>query len=136
MRKREEADRVIYCDRGFFPIYYGFCPSEAAWKREMKRLGMCGAPYPSDDANATVIDSDKVDGVTVLVTVSEKVEAMAAVKTMAVIAHESVHVWQTIRKQMDESDPSPEFEAYAIQDIVLRLGAAYERSRRPKWARK
>ena len=28
------ADRVIWCERGWQPLYYGFCPSEAAWKRE------------------------------------------------------------------------------------------------------
>lgn len=55
---------------------------------------------------------------------------------MAMIAHEAVHVFQTIRKEMGEREPSIEFEAYAIQDITLRLGAAYEQSRRPKWARK
>lgn len=53
MKKREEADRVIWCDPGFFPVHYGFCPSEAAWSREMKRLGCPGEPFPATDASAT-----------------------------------------------------------------------------------
>jgi hypothetical protein len=135
MKKREEADRIIWCDPGFFPVHYGFCPSEAAWNREMKRLGCPGEQFPETDASATTFANKTTGDVTAIVCLHERHDAKSAVAVMAMLAHEAVHVWQTIRKEMGEREPSIEFEAYAIQDIVLRLGAAYEQSRRPKWAR-
>jgi len=135
MKKRDDADRVIWCDRGFFPVHYGFCPSETAWEREMKRLGARGEPYPITDASATTCRNKKSGDVAVIVRIAERHDAMSAVATMAMIAHEAVHVWQEIRKEMGEETPSPEFEAYALQDIILQLGAAYVQSRGPKWAR-
>lgn len=135
MKKRDDADRVIWCDRGFFPVHYGFCPSEAAWKREVARLRARGEPYPDNDARTTILDNKATGDVAIIVTVHERHDGKSAVSIMALIAHEAVHVFQTIRKEMGESDPSPEFEAYAIQDIILQLGAAYVQSRGPKWAR-
>lgn len=136
MTKRN-ADRVIWCEPGMFPrTYYGFCPSETAWRQAMKHLGVKDESYPRTDARAVTFENRTTCDVTIIVCIHERFAAKPAVETMALIAHEATHIWQTIRKQMDESDPSPEFEAYAIQDIVLRLGAAYEQSRRPKWARK
>lgn len=131
-----KADRVIWCDRGFFPVHYGFCPSEAAWKREVARLGAADEPYPLADARACVFDNRKTGSVAIIVTVDERLITSSAVATMALIAHESAHIWQAVLNKMGEGDPSPEFEAYALQDTILRLGAAYVQSRRPKWARK
>lgn len=136
MKKRVDADCVIWCDHGFFPIHYGFCPSEAAWKREMKRLGIKCEPYPQSDARTATFENKTRGDIAVIVTVHERYDEKPAVAVMALIAHEAVHVWQAIRKEMGEDSPSTEFEAYALQDIILRLGTAYVQSRRPKWARK
>lgn len=37
------------------------------------------------------------------------------------VIHESVHIWQEIKKMMRESEPSIEFEAYSIQRIAQDL---------------
>jgi hypothetical protein len=56
-----------------------------------------------DDEKIVVLLDKKAD-----VTDSEKV---------ALLVHESVHVWQEIRKRMGEKEPSSEFEAYSVQSI-------------------
>jgi len=120
-------NKVIWCERGWQPVYFGFCPSEAAWKREMKRLGAAD-PYPTTAGRATVLESD--GKLCVIVTIAE-----AAAKThtwlevMALLVHEAAHVWQEIRAHIGESAPSPEFEAYAMQCVFLGLAAAYDETR-------
>lgn len=44
----------------------------------------------------------------------------------ALLVHESVHVWQEIRKRMGEKEPSCEFEAYSVQSIFLGLLGIYQ----------
>lgn len=39
----------------------------------------------------------------------------------ASVAHEATHLWQFIRKEMYEHEPSIEFEAYSIQLIVEHI---------------
>ncbi|NNI58331.1 hypothetical protein C2817_11540 [Pasteurella multocida] len=39
----------------------------------------------------------------------------------ALLAHEAVHIYQDMIKEMREEEPSPEFEAYSIQNIFLNL---------------
>lgn len=40
---------------------------------------------------------------------------------VALLVHECVHVWQHITRLMGETNPSLEFEAYSIQQIVVDL---------------
>lgn len=39
----------------------------------------------------------------------------------ALLCHECVHVFQEVKRQMAEKKPSPEFEAYSIQQIFQDL---------------
>ena len=41
------------------------------------------------------------------------------------LVHEAVHVWQQTRVYLGETAPSPEFEAYAIQNISGNLMQAF-----------
>lgn len=45
----------------------------------------------------------------------------------ALIAHEAVHVWQAVRETLGEKEPSSEFEAYSVQNILQTLLYEYER---------
>ncbi|WP_457797624.1 hypothetical protein [Methylocystis sp. S23] len=120
-------DRVIWCDRSFFPVYFGFCPNEAAWVREMRRLGVKSEPYPSSDGKVTFFEC-KGD-VAAIVTLSKKDRWHSKDAVFGLIAHEAVHVWQKIRDEMGEDNPSPEFEAYSIQHIFIHLADAYAKTR-------
>ena len=52
----------------------------------------------------------------------------------ALLAHEATHIWQKIRENLGEESPSPEFEAYSIQNISQNLFDSYKRqtSKKPK----
>lgn len=47
---------------------------------------------------------------------------------VALLVHESVHVWQHIARLMGETNPSVEFEAYSIQQIVVDLMHSFNRA--------
>lgn len=130
-RVRRARDRVIWCDRGWMPTYYGFCPNANAWRREFKRLNVPPEPYPTADAMCTHLTRDGKN-TCVIVTVNERIDRKARtdrIGAIALITHEAVHVWQAICRDIREENPSSEFEAYAIQAITSGLIDAYEKTR-------
>ena len=133
---KEKINRIAWCDRGWFPTYFGFCPSKKAWDREMKRLGIVDCPYPTSDArctsfeNATYKDGGKKT--LALVTVGEHIDGKNSMGILGILVHECVHVWQTVRQDIGEESPSKEFEAYAMQNIVMSIFAAYAETRGQK----
>lgn len=130
MGKLARTDRVVWIDRGWQPVEIGFCPSETAWKREMKAKGWPGTPYPENDASATHFTHD--GQFLVLVALAEDVEKrFSRVVIAGLLAHEATHVWQHVRRQMQEAEPSIEFEAYAIQAIFQSLYQAWLGTRAP-----
>lgn len=51
------------------------------------------------------------------------------VMVAGMLVHEAVHIWQTVRRQINEREPSPEFEAYSVQTISQQLMWEYARRR-------
>ncbi len=122
-----DTDRVIWCDRGWQPVHFGFCPSKKAWKREMKRLN-CKEPYPDTDGRCTTFTNEgKVVCIVTLRDGSENERSISEITGLLV--HEATHVWQTIRDDIGEKDPSPEFEAYSMQAIFQGLFTAFQETR-------
>ncbi len=52
---------------------------------------------------------------------------------VSILAHEAVHVWRHIREKIGETDPSSEFEAYAVQSITQFLLDVHIKSNKPPW---
>ncbi|GGL48343.1 hypothetical protein [Caulobacter rhizosphaerae] len=117
------AGRVVWCDRGWQPVFYGFCPSEAAWKRAVRKLGAKGDPYPAHAACCTTYSHK--GQVTCLVTLGPATKHQTRVGVAGLLAHEATHVWQQVREKMGERWPSIEFEAYAVQCIFQGLYQAW-----------
>ncbi len=46
-----------------------------------------------------------------------------------ILAHEAVHVYESVIQQMGEETPGSEFHAYSIQEIFDNLVKAYEQTR-------
>lgn len=113
------------------PTFFGFCPSERAWKREMKRLNVeSPAAYPETDANTSQFLVDRKN--MILVTVNERIDKKRdRIGVVGLIVHEAMHVWQMIRRDIGETEPSVEFEAYALQNITIQICSAYCKTR---WA--
>lgn len=122
------ADKVIWCNRGWQPVHFGFCPNAKAWAAEMKRMGSAGEPYPSSDARATVFnDKGKV---AIIVTMQDGAESVhSLVEVVGMLIHEATHVWQEVRLAMAEVSPSIEFEAYSMQAIAQELIFAFDHTR-------
>lgn len=50
----------------------------------------------------------------------------------SLLAHEATHIWQDVRDEIGEKNPSHEFEAYAIQNICQRLFYEFNRQTKKK----
>lgn len=121
------ADRVIWVARGWQPSFIGFCPSEAAWKREAKRLKH-NEPYPTTAGRCCVFEEGGKR--CIIVTLADGIEdRLKHVEVIGLIVHEATHVLQFVLEKMDERNPSPEFEAYSMQAIVQNLYQAWSETR-------
>jgi hypothetical protein len=121
------VSRVVWCNNGWIPYCYGFCPDETAWKRETKRLGVPHLKYPTADAMCHHLEATTDQGRCTIVTVGHMKRPAANVVTLLV--HEAMHVWREMRDTIGEKEPSSEFEAYSVQNIAFNLIQAYEQTR-------
>lgn len=122
-------DSVVWCDKGFFPLYYGFCPNEKAWHKALKRLKVPSEPYPESDARVSTFTNLDTGDAVCIVTLSESIDTKCTLGTIGLMAHESVHVKQALMECIGETNPSSEFEAYVVQNILLNLLNAYQKTR-------
>lgn len=118
----------IWLDRSLFqsPIYYALCTSQKAYDKELKRMKRRSEPgILNDHSGATTNFMQNVDGkqcaIVCLFNHSYDYEQIASLLT-----HEAVHIFQRIRENIGERDPSAEFEAYCIQRITQNLLYAYK----------
>lgn len=123
-KPKPKDGEVIWCDRGWQPVYFGFCPSRRAWSREMRKMG-CKEPYPANEGCATTFEKD--GKVCIIVTLGKAASAEGRTRTeiAGLICHEAAHIWQEVRRTMNEKAPSIEFEAYAMQSIFQGLYQAW-----------
>ena len=124
------ADRVVWLDRGWQPVLFGFCPSEKAWKREMNRLGSADLPYPSSGGSCSRFKATETSSECILVTIRDGEEKRRSLEEIVgILVHEATHVWQFILEHIGEDKASPEMEAYALQAISQGLFAAFVKTR-------
>lgn len=128
--RKKRLDRVIWLDRGWQPVYIGFCPSEAAWKHAMKRMGLPHEPYPESAGKVTIFVLDGKR--TCIMTLRDRVEETNnRVEIAGLLAHEATHVKQQICDHIGEATPSDEFEAYSVQAIFQGFYQAWLDTRAP-----
>lgn len=126
-----KADRVVWLDRGWQCVFIGFCPSEKAWKREMKLMACPQEPYPASAGCASRFVYDGKTLVIVTLGPAADAEERSRVEIAGLLCHEATHVWQAVRKDMGEKEPSIEFEAYSMQAIFQGLYQAWLDTRAP-----
>lgn len=119
--------KVIWCNRGQFPVYFGFCPDKKAWNREMKKMGVSGCEIPESDGHCSTFESN--GKICAIVTIGSQVDGKDSNGIVGLIVHEAVHVFQHIVETIGEKSPSSEFEAYSIQFISQELITAYSETR-------
>lgn len=97
----------------------------------MKRLGLA-APlldYPTTEARTSHFEKGNKDPC-LIVTIADQLDRCDRLGLLALLVHEAAHVWQAVRRDIGETEPSAEFEAYALQNITLQLCAAYSKTRK------
>jgi hypothetical protein len=116
--------RTIWISRGWQPAAIGYVPNKAAWDRTAKAQNF-DAPWkePTPGGGWAQLLSNSRDAV-VLVCIADKGFETTADVVLAIV-HESVHVWQFIRKHIGEDEPGIEVEAYSIEAITRGLLDAY-----------
>ena len=88
-------------------------------RKKMRKAGF--EPADIDAPAAThFYDDEKI------VVLLDKKANVTDSEKVALLVHESVHVWQEIRNRMGEKEPSSEFEAYSVQSIFLGLLGLYQ----------
>lgn len=116
-----------------YPCSYGFCPSEAAWKRVLRRHDLCPIQHAYDKESGATWRFGTGHGTLLIVTMAPKYDKprnYASYVVATILVHEAVHVWQWICKGIGEKEPGMECEAYAIQSISMELIEAYSKTRR------
>jgi hypothetical protein len=126
-----KKNKVVWGPRGWFPAYYGFCPSKKAWKAQKKKIGMSDE-YPETDGSCSSFWDTKTRKTIILVTISDRIDKTDHVGIMGLLVHEAAHVWQFACEDAGDTHPSREAEAYGIQTIFLSLLDAYSTTRKIK----
>lgn len=112
------------------PMNMALCLSEDAFHKEMRRLKVARALWPEfiiAGANATAHFFIQDENQEIAIVCLKHEEDRPFIEVAGILVHEAVHVWQSIRQSIGESEPSKEFEAYAIQNISYSLMNTYQR---------
>ena len=114
------------------PYYIALCKTEKDFERELKRMNIPKNDRPefiTCGANATVHTFESGSGKISAIVCITKPKGVSTHQLNSLLVHEAVHIWQWIIKNIGETFPSKEFEAYSIQSISQGLMEAY-------WAKK
>ena len=116
------------------PYCIGLCQSEKSFIKEMKRLKMPDREIPTwvdetKDAQVHYLDGATKREKCCIVCIKERPDTKPN-EIIGLLIHESVHVWQWIKEEINEKSPSTEFEAYSIQNIAQKLIESYKMKRR------
>lgn len=122
----------------FFGVQIIYAPNAKAWRHIMVTYApenMANAPFPASDGHCCTFRNRKdLNEQISVVTVGTGCAARVDLAQMvAILAHEAVHVWRHVREKIGETDPSSEFEAYAVQSIVQFLVSTHMKSHRTPW---
>jgi len=108
------------------PFCIGLCITKAAYNREMKRLKIKKALRPewvSDGKGGTTHFLQCKNNKACIVCIIPRGKP---IEIVGLLIHEAVHIWREIIYDMNEKQPSEEFEACSIQIISQRLIDKYD----------
>ena len=122
----------LWMDRCLFdnPYHLTLCTTEKQYRRELKRMNLPKYEQPGFTTNSAAnaachFFSCDVGRIAIVCIRKDKTKDVH--QHNALIVHEAVHVWQEVKDAIGEKNPSPEFEAYAIQSIAQVLMTEFER---------
>lgn len=116
------------------PYCIGLCQSERNFIKEMQRLKVKDIPEwigEGKDATVHYVTDNKSRGKCCIVCIRERPDTTPS-EVIGLIVHEATHCFQWICQDMNEKEPSSEFEAYAIQGISQKLIQEYKIDKKGK----
>lgn len=122
-------DKTVWINRGQWPVYVGFCPSEKAWKATMRRMGVKNCEYPATDGHASFFDSNEGKNCAIITIADKDVDDLSRI---GLLCHEVVHVVDYIFEVAGETSPGGETRAYLTQYIFQEIVDAFSRTREKK----
>lgn len=130
--------KAYWLNGNWFGVQVVYAPNERAWRHLMKTYAwpdMADDPFPTADAHCSTFTNrnDHNEQISVITVNRAKAETHTMPQVVAMLAHEAMHAWRHTREKIKETDPSSEFEAYAIQSIVQFLVCTYIEAHRKPW---
>lgn len=113
------------------PAYVGLCVSKKTFNKELDRLHIIHEKpkwLKFKDGATTHTFEDTKKNLYIVVCINKN-NKYTIEQVHALLAHEAVHVWRRIKEHIGESQPSEEFEAYAIQNICQELFFGYKEAK-------
>ena len=126
--KSRWLDRTLFVNSS----HYTLCTTEKQFHRALKQFRVTKQDWPpfvgDSFANATThffenVPNQKKASIVCVANYADKTPAQIA----GLLCHEAVHIWQQTRTDLGETSPSPELEAYAIQNLTQSLIEEFER---------
>jgi hypothetical protein len=108
------------------PVYYTVCTSQKMFESLLreKKIETFEGVNLGKGASTHFLKNDRNESVAIVCLYDHK---HLKEQVYALLAHEAIHVWQEVLEVMGEKGPSPEFEAYSIQQICQELFLEYKR---------
>ncbi len=129
------SKEMQWCDRALLisPYHIGLCTTAKAFARELKRLKIPEDRRPefmaTIHAHGTTHYFEKNEipmRYSAIVCISPEISKHQTLEQIhALLVHEAVHIWQSVRECLGEQHPSREFEAYSVQSIAQVLMVAW-----------
>jgi hypothetical protein len=123
---------VEYLDRSIYPVQIAFTSIREKFDKEMKRLDVDEAelkvPSGADGWTAQV---EYDDVLTIVVCIDARFE-IDDITTVGIIAHESLHVVDSIMRHIHEDHAGWEMRAYTLQWLVESFIKIYDREHKER----
>lgn len=126
MMKRRRTDRVCWFQVGPFPVAIGYAPSLKAREHALAELGIPDEPRREANGlceywSGSHCNPEILETVILISLDRELCKTVSMSQVVGMIAHECTHAFRIMREQMQESEPSLEFEAYFIGGLVQHV---------------
>lgn len=117
-------DKTHWLAMGPIQMYVGYSPSEAAYLRAMKRMGVVNPPVFVPEGKGACVHhlvNDRGVATSIVCFDKENHKGVAKNALIALLAQEAVHVMQECREVMGGDYHGREFEAYTTQWVFQFL---------------
>lgn len=124
-----------YFDTMLFPVHLGFTWEENDYLKEMGRLGIKdNNPFKQKISAKTESLEHPEDMDTIIVSLVTKNRKPRIIYPL--LAHECIHVWESIKKAMHTTEDHEEIKAYTIQWLLQLMIDELEKENVKKARRK